>query len=655
MRSRTNEPQVVEIKTDNSKNQSKQDSSVVRQSACRVTAFSSQYGGEESAFAYTAQNLAGETRIHPRYGDCSHAAVFRTFDRWWHHNSLLWLDGELDRSMDGDLLTDDFIQLLYTTPVFLKAVEIYETFNASHVVRVYAGFSSTSDDIVPNWVLLWSGKPDLSVGKTARAFVPPLQLDRLRNQPVNAIRLETCSQGADYYPELDAVYIHGTPVPNTIDKETLCHETVPERMLSPDKHLQRSESFSSQNSESTVSTISRCDLAPVPEGEAVWCQVRSLLRGDGPWSLWSIEQALIDMQRTSLRLKPSFDVSGVNLDSLPHELIYALVRFLPKHDRTRTLCRLSGVSKRLYVALKDESMYDVIDLKPAWYQVTTRSLQELAKLTSQTRIIRLSWMPPTVDLNPFFQALKTNRLNVLLMSCCPQVNGELLGQICKSQPQLTSLDLSGCRSLSNENFEALADLKHLRHLSFYRTLASESSLLQIIPNFKGLETICLGSLSRISNMDVVLKCLANNCPKLRAVDCWRAKSVTHFGLRDLVNGCPHLEELDLGWCGEVRSSTGIFRHIAINLPRLRRLLLTANRTVCDADLDCLATYVFGSLEQLDILGCRDVTAVGVLTLLDRCRKLAFLDISFCASLDFDEVLQLRKTFPQCSIKKSYQP
>lgn len=62
-----------------------------------------------------------------------------------------------------------------------------------------------------------------------------------------------------------------------------------------------------------------------------------------------------------------------------------------------------------------------------------------------------------------------------------------------------------------------------------------------------------------------------------------------------------LEELDLGWCPTLQSNTGCFQHLARSLPRLRKLFLTANRTVCDTDLDELAACC-PSLQHLDILG-----------------------------------------------------
>lgn len=67
-----------------------------------------------------------------------------------------------------------------------------------------------------------------------------------------------------------------------------------------------------------------------------------------------------------------------------------------------------------------------------------------------------------------------------------------------------------------------------------------------------------------------------------------------------------LEELDLGWCPTLQNSTGCFQHLARSLPRLRKLFLTANRTVCDSDIEELANSC-PSLQHLDILGKSFVT------------------------------------------------
>ncbi|XP_078322146.1 F-box/LRR-repeat protein 4-like [Crassostrea virginica] len=61
-----------------------------------------------------------------------------------------------------------------------------------------------------------------------------------------------------------------------------------------------------------------------------------------------------------------------------------------------------------------------------------------------------------------------------------------------------------------------------------------------------------------------------------------------------------------------------------------------------------------NLEQLDILGTSNVHRESVYSVLTSCRKLIFLDVSFCGNVDEDTINIWRSEFPQCSIKKSFQ-
>lgn len=101
--------------------------------------------------------------------------------------------------------------------------------------------------------------------------------------------------------------------------------------------------------------------------------------------------------------------------------------------------------------------------------------------------------------------------------------------------------------------------------------------------------------------------LSARCRSLVSLDLWRCRSLSERGLSELVSGCSALEELDLGWSSALHSGSALhggsasFRHAARGLSRLRRLYLTANRNICDADLEHIATHC-PALEHLDILG-----------------------------------------------------
>lgn len=106
---------------------------------------------------------------------------------------------------------------------------------------------------------------------------------------------------------------------------------------------------------------------------------------------------------------------------------------------------------------------------------------------------------------------------------------------------------------------------------------------------------------QIEDYDVTASMIGAKCKKLRTLDLWRCKNITESGIAELASGCPLLEELDLGWCPTLQSSTGCFARLARQLPNLQKLFLTANRSVCDTDIEELACNCT-RLRQLDILG-----------------------------------------------------
>lgn len=121
-------------------------------------------------------------------------------------------------------------------------------------------------------------------------------------------------------------------------------------------------------------------------------------------------------------------------------------------------------------------------------------------------------------------------------------------------------------------------------------------------------TKCLLSL-QIEDYDLIASMMGAKCKKLRSLDLWRCKNITESGIAELASGCQLLEELDLGWCPTLQSSTGCFTNLARKLPNLQKLFLTANRSVCDTDIEELAANCT-HLRQLDILG-KKTMAIGV--------------------------------------------
>ncbi|KAK7812760.1 hypothetical protein U0070_013822 [Myodes glareolus] len=156
----------------------------------------------------------------------------------------------------------------------------------------------------------------------------------------------------------------------------------------------------------------------------------------------------------------------------------------------------------------------------------------------------------------------------------------------------------------------------------------------------------------IEDYDVIASMIGAKCKNLRTLDLWRCKNFTENGIAELASGCVLLEELDLGWCPTLQSSTGCFARLARQLPNLQKLFLTANRSVCDTDIEELASNCT-RLQQLDILGTRMVSPASLRKLLESCKDLSLLDVSFCSQIDNKAVLELNASFPKVFIKKSF--
>eukprot|EP00054_Salpingoeca_dolichothecata_P027641 m.203699 g.203699 ORF g.203699 m.203699 type:complete len:113 (+) comp26010_c1_seq7:1211-1549(+) len=81
-------------------------------------------------------------------------------------------------------------------------------------------------------------------------------------------------------------------------------------------------------------------------------------------------------------------------------------------------------------------------------------------------------------------------------------------------------------------------------------------------------------------------------------------------------------------------------------------LSPSNRGTDNVCIEALGTNC-PDLEQLDFLGCTDISPESISALLEKCKKLKFLDISFCRFIKETHVEEWRVAFPDLSIKKSF--
>ncbi|RUS92086.1 hypothetical protein EGW08_000110, partial [Elysia chlorotica] len=109
----------------------------------------------------------------------------------------------------------------------------------------------------------------------------------------------------------------------------------------------------------------------------------------------------------------------------------------------------------------------------------------------------------------------------------------------------------------------------------------------------------------------------------------------------------------LGWTTVLVSQTGCFIELSKKCTKLKKVFLTANRTIRDCDIKAFADFC-PQLQQLDILGTRTVTEEAIIYILEKCTELVFLDVSFCVGITNLNTCVWRAAYPHVDIKRSFQ-
>ncbi|XP_028837583.1 F-box/LRR-repeat protein 4 isoform X2 [Denticeps clupeoides] len=565
----------------------------VEQYVKEVLDFSSHYGSENS-MSYTMWNLAGVPNVYPSSGDFTQTAVFRTYGRWWEQCTSAT---QAFRRTPQAFHSQDYMELAFEEPVYPTAVEVLETYHPGAIVQILACSHNPFSQNPPadvRWEVLWAGQPSKALTPQARQFSPNI---RQLGFATNLLRLEVNSSLLDYYTELDAVILRGVR-----ERPILALYKMP--------------------------IIDISDLSD-SEDEATDVGLPCRQARDAKQNL-----------------------GNGYFDKLPYELIQLIVSHLTLPD----LCRLAQSCKLLQQHCCDPLQYVQLSLQPYWSRLSDASLAHLQGRCTLLQRLNLSWTGNrgAVTAAGFCSFTKAcgQSLVCLELSCCHFLSEACLEVIAQTCRCLQELNLSSCDRLHPQAFNHIAKIPRLRRLVLYRTKIEQTAILNILTFCAELRHLNLGSCVMVEDYDVVASMLAARCRFLSSLDLWRCHNLTERGLSELVSGCRLLEELDLGWCSTLQSSSGCFQHLARCLPHLRKLFLTANRTVCDADVEELANCC-PALQHLDILGTRMVGPASLRKLLQSCPKLLLLDVSFCSQIDSRVVQELLGLFPNVAIKKSF--
>ena len=552
----------------------------------------------------------------PSYGDFSQTFVMRDYGPWWRDCP----SGEIFRSSlntpaSSQRRAANFIDVKFEHAVYPFRIHLYETYNPGGLVNIWAG------DCGGRWRLLWAqdvtagGQP---VSQQPRQFSPPIQATDF---PTKLLRLEFDGASLSYYTEIDAICLLGTLDP--IIPSAKAAALLPGRLSA------------------LMSRIVSRKLHVVPPPSQVLQACTEQL------SPPALEIFLAEQRQREVR--PVKD-NGY-FDLLPREVITQIFSYLD----LASLVQVSAVSSTFQAVSQDAWLYSRLDLRQVFHCSRPATLAWLAPRASKLSSLDLSWCGNYGSLTPAslssFLASVSSSLAQLWLDNCHIATGPVLVSLVLAKPALTYLSLANCHLLKPLDFQPLTQLDSLVSLNLYRTNIQQNSVISILCNNRGLLHLSLAACNNIQGDEVCI--VLGHCqPQLEVLDLWRCSSLTGRGLSALALGCHRLTDLDLGWCLNVQATSGAVLALSESCPRLRRLLLTAHRQTGDRELAALASNLT-QLQQLDILGNRNVSLAAVSDLLARVLTLQLLDVSFCHQLGETNIAQLISQYPHVSIKWSF--
>eukprot|EP00049_Salpingoeca_infusionum_P001991 m.52673 g.52673 ORF g.52673 m.52673 type:complete len:1217 (+) comp11325_c0_seq1:133-3783(+) len=738
---------------------------LLTQHATKITAVSSEYGTN----SYSAQNLIGEHRLFPRYGDFSIAMCLGSYGPWWKKmpsSPPILVPTEpvayqLENRTRSRVLPQDFVEFRLEEPVFISSVAIYETYHPGTIVRILALPSYllgvSHGQLYQNsyaWTVLWEGAAECeTLPAMARKFSPPLS-PCTSTFATHLLRIEFDTRKVAYHTELDGAEVIGRPVrgldkrqldalderkaphtiPSSIPTTTSHHDvaaqsnpthcgpsaqvSTPQHTIGNPPHLAYlrdlvmpaiqaapmvqaatrwyrssiastadgtqctvTEDDSGRNDQSTSTSGPGTEVGNSrsfrgcqrdgtrvlddhgkEDGEVECDEVLSAEDDDDDdGSLCHSEDTFrtplsrpashLDLF-TTLRASTPDMSPPCQFDLIPDEIVANILGFLPLSDQLRfglTNTRFLDVVSMMCGGL------ECLDLQQTWEGVDDHLLDLLAAHVPSMTHLSLSWTSQHfVSAMGALNMIRAYQgtLVCLRLSACTFVDDTFIELLVSACPGLAELDVQYCTAVSEHGLTPLQHMTHLTRLNISGIICHYRTLQAVFNGISALENVHLGNVMHTlssTSCRHVLDSLEHHAPTLKSLVLWRARTMLSPHIRGLVSNCPQLEELDLGWCRQ--GTQRICGKVAESCPRIRKLFLTASRQLDDVDVAALATCQ--DLEQVDLLGASLVSAHAIEQLLESCKKLQLLDISFCRGISADTVTQWREAFPNVCIQKSF--
>uniref|UniRef100_A0A8C4UF54 F-box/LRR-repeat protein 17 n=1 Tax=Falco tinnunculus TaxID=100819 RepID=A0A8C4UF54_FALTI len=197
------------------------------------------------------------------------------------------------------------------------------------------------------------------------------------------------------------------------------------------------------------------------------------------------------------------------------------------------------------------------------------------------------------------------------LSSRQQVTDELLEKIASRSQNITEINISDCRNVSDRGVCILA-IKCpglLRYTAYRCKQLSDTSIIAV----------------------------ASQCPLLQKVHVGNQDRLTDEGLKQLGSKCRELKDIHFGQCYKI-SDEGMMI-IAKGCLKLQRIYMQENKLVTDQSVKAFAEHC-PELQYVGFMGC-SVTSKGVIHLTNL-RNLSSLDLRHITELDNETVMEIVK-------------
>ena len=545
--------------------------------------------GPDTSHSYAVINAAGPPRLYPEYGDVTDAAVFRTYGPWWKQAP----SGQHQIGWKNPRFnSEDFIDLLYPKALYPTEVIIYETFSPGAVVRVLACDRAPYDHQDAENPCRWEvlwEGENHVADPVARKFVCKSKKIDFKTRH---IRVEFNSTLCGYYTEVDAISLSGC--------ESLQEDE--------DKLVEQFDQ------------LSLLDSVKKP----IYCR-----------------QATEEEKENSGLFK-----------LLPAETLIYLMSYLDFSD----FAWLSRSCRYMWRLCGDPYFYKKLNLKSYWPTVTDTTLSTLQERCSMLEELDFSWCGPfgmvSADAFHRFIGQLDGNLKILRLAACDFLNVDTLSVVAVHCRSLTELDLQSCTLTSLEvNSSILSSLSELRRLNVARVQVGDNFLIPIFNSCSKLQHINLGGNRSIHCPNDIFRALSKSCTDLRSLDLWRMRSQPEGADLQLLTKCKNLEELDVGWCQNVNNFENPIPELAKHCKNLKKIFFTACRSIRSEDMIAISQCPL--LEQVDVLGNSRLSSDSIESVLEHCKHLTMVDVSFCSQITGDHVLAWKIKYPKIDIKKSF--